>query len=478
MSSSYTSLNELRELVKLINTSFRDMEKAVEAQGTDLPALNGSFSWEAEGVINDPEVEKASSVITAAASQLAAAVRSPMLSLFAVANQYFLSASLGVALKAHVPEILREAGPQGAHVKDIAAPSGINPDKLGRILRLLATNHIFQEIAPDVFTNNRISGSMDSGKSVKDIIADPDSKYDGTLSPAAMLELSTVDGTVSFGDISKALFDPKYANSGKPNETAFNIATGSDLSFFEWLSQPENAVRNKKWATAMNGFDKFTAQDVILKGFDWKALPKGSVVVDFAGGVGGQTLILAKEFDHLNFVVQDRAPLIENEATKFWNEKFPEAISSGRVKLQGHDIFSPQPVRNAAVFLVRAITHDWSDEYCVKFLTQLRAAATPSTQLVVVDNVISYACLDSQETLNIPGVKEVRPTAPKPLLPNFGTASAMTYLLDVSLMTGLNGKERTAAQFAEIYKQSGWKLVRVHADGFNYHDIKTIAVPI
>ncbi len=65
------------------------MEKAVEAQGTDLPALNGSFSWEAEGVINDPEVEKASSVITAAASQLAAAVRSPMLSLFAVANQVF-----------------------------------------------------------------------------------------------------------------------------------------------------------------------------------------------------------------------------------------------------------------------------------------------------------------------------------------------------------------------------------------------------
>ncbi len=103
--------------------------------------------------------------------------------------------------------------------------------------------------------------------------------------------------------------------------------------------------------------------------------------------------------------------------------------------LLGHDIFSPQPVRNAAVFLVRAITHDWSDEYCVKFLTQLRAAATPSTQLVVVDNVISYACLDSQETLNIPGVKEVRPTAPKPLLPNFGTASAMTYLLDVSVST-------------------------------------------
>ncbi|KAI0084838.1 S-adenosyl-L-methionine-dependent methyltransferase [Irpex rosettiformis] len=480
MSSSFTSLQELRELVKLVNTSFTGIEKACATQKTDLPALNGTFSWQTEGILNDPEVEKASSVITAAASQLAAAVRSPMLSLFAVANQYFLSVSLGISLKTHIPEILREVGSKGLHINEIAArgQSGINPDKLGRILRLLATNHIFREVMPDTFANNRVSGSMDCGKNVKDIIADPDSKYDGTASAAAMLELSTVDGTVSFADISKMLFDPKYANSGKPNETAFNIATGSDLPFFEWLSEPAQAVNNKKWATAMNSFDQFTAQDVILKGFDWEALPKGSTVVDFAGGVGGQAMILAKEFDHLNFVVQDRAPIIENDATKFWKEKFPEAISSDRVKLQSHDIFSPQPVKNAAVFVVRAITHDWSDEYCIKFLKQLRAAATSNTQLVVIDNVIAYACPDSQETLDIPGAAQVRPVSPTPLLPNFGTASAMTYLLDISLLAGLNGKERTVAQFADIYQKSGWKLVSVHADGFNYHDIKTIAVPV
>ena len=87
MSASYTSLQELRELVKLVNTSFEDIEKACTTKNADLPALNGTFSWEAEGILNDPEVERASSVITAAASQLSAAVRSPMLSLFATANQ-------------------------------------------------------------------------------------------------------------------------------------------------------------------------------------------------------------------------------------------------------------------------------------------------------------------------------------------------------------------------------------------------------
>lgn len=97
-----------------------------------------------------------------------------------------------------------------------------------------------------------------------------------------------------------------------------------------------------------------------------------------------------------------------------------------------HDIFSPQPIENAAVFIVRAIVHDWSDDYCVKFLSQLRAAATPTTQLIVIDNVIPYACVDSQ-TLEIEGAANVRPPAPAPLLPNFGAASLITYLADVAV---------------------------------------------
>lgn len=38
--------------------------------------------------------------------------------------------------------------------------------------------------------------------------------------------------------------------------------------------------------------------------------------MDVAGGVGTQTATLAKEFDHLKFIVQDRAPVIENDAPR------------------------------------------------------------------------------------------------------------------------------------------------------------------
>ena len=40
-----------------------------------------------------------------------------------------------------------------------------------RILCLLATNHIFIEVSPDVFANNGLSSASDTGKSVEELLA-------------------------------------------------------------------------------------------------------------------------------------------------------------------------------------------------------------------------------------------------------------------------------------------------------------------
>ena len=39
-----------------------------------------------------------------------------------------------------------------------------------RVLRLLATEHIFKEVTPDVFANNRISSLLDTGNSIDKLI--------------------------------------------------------------------------------------------------------------------------------------------------------------------------------------------------------------------------------------------------------------------------------------------------------------------
>lgn len=55
-------------------------------------------------------------------------------------------------------------------------------------MRLLATEHIFTEVAPDVFANNRISSVLDTGKSVAEVQAlKPEDKYPGSNCAGALI---------------------------------------------------------------------------------------------------------------------------------------------------------------------------------------------------------------------------------------------------------------------------------------------------
>lgn len=105
--------------------------------------------------------------------------------------------------------------------------------------------------------------------------------------------------------------------------------------------------------------------------------------------------------------------------------------------------------------------HDWSDKYCNKILTLLRQAAGPSTQLIIMDNIISYASPQCTIPEEIPG--ETIPIPPEPLLPNWGEANIMPYLADMQMLTALNGSERTVAQYNRIFEASGWKLAQVYS---------------
>lgn len=46
------------------------------------------------------------------------------------------------------------------------------------------------------------------------------------------------------------------------------------------------------------------------EGYSWGGLPANSLVVDVGGGVGTQTMVLAKAFPQLKFVIQDREGVV------------------------------------------------------------------------------------------------------------------------------------------------------------------------
>lgn len=102
-----------------------------------------------------------------------------------------------------------------------------------------------------------------------------------------------------------------------------------------------------------------------------------------------------------------------------------------------HDFFTHQPVQNAAVFLLRVITHDWADDFVTRILLQLRHAATPTTKLVMVDYILPLACEDDGEEAWV--VKTLAPPG-SGLLPNLGKASANAFWLDMTASSSITVK--------------------------------------
>jgi chemotaxis methyl-accepting protein methylase len=80
--------------------------------------------------------------------------------------------------------------------------------------------------------------------------------------------------------------------------------------------------------------------------------------------------------------------------------KLPGEIK-GRIEFMEHDFFKEQPVKGADVYLLRWIMHDWSDEYCIKILSQLVPAMTEQSRLLISESVMPpIGTLSSQQEKN------------------------------------------------------------------------------
>ncbi|TBU37789.1 O-methyltransferase [Dichomitus squalens] len=471
----------LRALHAVIGDAISDIESTYGAHELDFPSLDVPYyantslitmdQQRAEELRGDPVVFGAANTIVAACGQLAAAVHKPFFSLVEGAQGGNLIACLQFLENTHTVEILREAGPQGLHVKDLAARitdvrRGANPNvrdidhtKISHVLRLLATYHWLQEVRPDVFANNRLSSFIDSGKSTAQIKSSPGTKYDETDGVAAF--------TATSGDevmkIHSVLADWLLTDgcSGEKNYTSpFNLAFKTDLKYYEWLEEPGNEARLTRFGHSMNGTRYWELAENIIHGFPWHELPQDSVVVDIGGGIGSVSVILAEAYPHLRFVVEDREPVVAIA------RQHADLFSSGRLSYHTQDFFAPRgsfevpgvgTVSQPTVFLLRAVAHNWPDEYVVQILQHLRTAAGEHPKLLIVDNLLALACVDEDESA------DVRSLVPEgsPLLPNLGRASTNAYILDVSMMGLFSAKERTYREMDALTQNAGWKIERV-----------------
>ncbi|KAF7341723.1 hypothetical protein MSAN_02070800 [Mycena sanguinolenta] len=421
----------LRRLANIINEAIDTIEGVYAEAEMPLPSLNAPFdpTDPAEALMQNPAVEGASMNIMAAVSQLSATVFSPAASA--------LNASQAVRIT---------SADIGLHAKKIAAPSKADPALLARILRLLATHNIFREVTPNVFANNRISSSLDKGKPSSVLFEKRDERLVGTSGLTALVEFFSEDIFKSSAVLGDTILDPKEG------VLPYNRAFGTDQPLYYWMQRPENRLRMQREISEYRSHG--------IQGFDWNGLEADSVLVDVGGGLGHTALTIAQKNPSLRVVVQDLEHQVD-EAKVHWKKNFPSHVESQMVEFQAYDFFNPQPVQNAAVFMLRYIVHNWPDMRTVEILQRLRDAAQPTTKLVVIEKILSVAAsAPSFYEETIPGA--ARPTAPAPLLPNWGVAKAEAYFYDMAVHTMLGGTQRTLGGYVEVFEKAGWKLASVH----------------
>ncbi|KAF8334404.1 hypothetical protein F5887DRAFT_652169, partial [Amanita rubescens] len=302
---------QVRQLLDLITKSVESLEKACTESNTRLPDLDRPYTPDSEAFRATAAAAKAASVISAAAMQLDAIVSPPRNVLYYAANGHWKSAALRVCVEGNVTEILREAGPEGLHVKDIAAKNKLDVHKLASSLRMLATHHIYREVKPDVFANNRVSSLADTSKVSAEIIADPEHKHDNTVGVSALVSFFVDEPVKSSAYFYENASDPSIANSGEPADCPFAKIVGNGTPFWDWLERPENDVRQRRFDIGMRSTQVMTTTGPIMSAYEWISLPADALVVDVGGGIGSTSIPLATAFPQLKIVVQDRKPVVE-----------------------------------------------------------------------------------------------------------------------------------------------------------------------
>ena len=82
-------------------------------------------------------------------------------------------------------------------------------------------------------------------------------------------------------------------------------------------------------------------------------------------------------------MIQDRAAVLKQAETQVWPKNNKAALDAGRVQFMPHDFFNPNPIKNADVYWVRHVLHNWSDDYCVRILTGIKSAMGPKSRILL-----------------------------------------------------------------------------------------------
>jgi len=267
-----------------------------------------------------------------------------------VATGYMASSCLYAAITLNVADHL-VPGPKTA--AELAKAAGANEDALYRVLRLLASLGIFEEVAPRTFA----------------------------LTPAADLLRKDVPGSLR----SMAVFLPDPTHYRIYGDIMHSMQTGKPaaehtfgMPGFQYFEKDQ--AYSKVFNDAMTAFSAPVAAAAI-DAYDFSGI---GTLIDVAGGHGEVLMSILKANPNVRGVVADLGHVVEGA-----KPRISSAGLADRMQAVACDFFKAVPEGGDA-YIMKHIIHDWDDDRASLILTNIaKAMGAKKGKVILLESVIA-----------------------------------------------------------------------------------------
>jgi O-methyltransferase domain len=209
----------------------------------------------------------------------------------------------------------------------------------------------------------------------------------------------------------------QYRETVKTGKPAFERVYGE--AFFEYLAR--NPVEGAIFNAGMTGFSNIDVP-AILDAYDFSSLAR---IVDVAGGHGALLRGILERYQDSRGILCD-LPSVTAGATEL-----KRSDVATRCELVAADFFESVPAGGDA-YILKRILHDWNDDEAIHILKNCRHAIAAGGKVLVMEQAVKPS------------------NQPDP-----------AKWMDLNMLTLLTGRERTEAEFGDLYARAGFKLTRV-----------------
>ncbi|EAU32941.1 predicted protein [Aspergillus terreus NIH2624] len=155
----------------------------------------------------------------------------------------------------------------------------------------------------------------------------------------------------------------------------------SDKTLYEYYDSVDMR-RGDRFATAMAGHYNTPLDDPIESLYPFDTLKQDTQIVDIGGGKGQQSIRLGMKYARMSFIVQDLGSVVESAQASV---DIPKSVA-GRIQWQAHNIFSPQPLQGADVYLLSHVMMDHPLSACVTMLQHVvKAMKADHSRILIHD---------------------------------------------------------------------------------------------